>query len=174
VWAVTLAFFGLISGAILELFQDTLTSVFVLAFYLPMLIGTGGNTGSQAATVVVRALALRQIRAGDIARVLWKELRVSLMLSVSLILVALLRVFLFSPIPGPTTGGFSLIQIGAVVSLALGLQVISATLIGALLPIIAAKLKIDPAVVASPALATAVDITGMLIYFGLAKLMLGI
>ncbi|RJP26739.1 MAG: magnesium transporter [Candidatus Abyssobacteria bacterium SURF_5] len=173
-WAVTLALLGLISGAVLEMFEDTLTSVFILAFYLPMLIGTGGNTGSQAATVVVRALALRQIRPGNIFEVVWKELRVSLMLSMALILVALIRVFLFSPAPGPTTGGFSLIEISTVVALALGLQVISATLIGALLPILASKAKIDPAVVASPALATSVDITGMLIYFGLAKLMLGI
>ncbi|RJP65293.1 MAG: magnesium transporter [Candidatus Abyssobacteria bacterium SURF_17] len=173
IWIVTLALLGLVSGAILQLFQDVLTGVFILAFYMPMLAGTGGNAGSQAATVVVRALALQQIRASDIARVLWKELRVSIMLSVVLVAVSLIRIFLFAP-RADTTGGFSLPRVGTVVALALGLQVITSTLIGAVLPLLAAKLKVDPAVVASPALATAVDITGLLIYFGTAKLMLGI
>jgi magnesium transporter len=173
VWVVTLAMMGLISGAILEMFEDTLTTVFVLAFYLPMLIGTGGNTGSQAATVVVRALALRQIKAADVFRVIWKELWVSIMLSLILVVVSLVRVVLFTP-SIETTGGFSLGRVSTVVALALGLQVISATLIGALLPLFASKLKIDPAVVASPALQTSVDITGMLIYFTTAKLLLGV
>jgi magnesium transporter len=173
IWVVTLALFGLVSGAILELFEDTLTTVFILAFYMPMLVGTGGNTGSQAATVVIRALALRQIKAADILRVLWKELRVSIMLSLTLVLVSLVRIFLFAP-SSRTTGGFSLLEVGTVVALALGIQVITATLIGAILPLIASRLKLDPAVVASPALTTFVDITGLLIYFGTAKLMLGI
>ncbi len=173
VWVVLLAALGLVSGAILEMFEDTLTAVFMLAFYMPMLVGTGGNTGSQAATVVIRALALQQVKAADILRVLWKELRISLMLSLILVFVALLRVFLFSP-SSRTAGGFSLLQVGSVVCLALGLQVISSTLIGAMLPLIASKLKLDPAVVASPALTTTVDITGLLIYFGIAKLLLGV
>jgi magnesium transporter len=97
IWIVTLALLGLVSGAILQMFQDVLTAVFILAFYMPMLAGAGGNAGSQAATVVVRALALQQIGASDIARVLWKELRVSLMLSIALVAVSLLRIFLFSP-----------------------------------------------------------------------------
>ncbi|GAB4338605.1 MAG: magnesium transporter [Candidatus Abyssubacteria bacterium] len=173
VWVVALAAMGLVSGAILEIFEDTLTTVFVLAFYLPMLIGTGGNTGSQAATVVIRALALKQVEAADVLRVVWKELKVSFMLSMILVLVALVRVVLFTP-TAKMTGGFSLERVSAVVALALGLQVISSTLIGALLPLFAHKLKIDPAVVASPALQTSVDITGMLIYFTTAKLLLGI
>ena len=173
IWVVTLALLGLVSGAILEFFEDTLTTVFILAFYMPMLAGTGGNTGSQSATVVIRALALQQIRAADIFRVLWKELGISIMLSLILVLVSLLRIFLLAP-SSETTGGFSLVQVGTVVALALGIQVISSTLIGAILPLIASKLKLDPAVVASPALTTTVDITGLLIYFGTAKLLLGI
>jgi len=172
-WVVALAILGLVSGAILELFEDTLTTVFILAFYMPMLVGTGGNTGSQSATVVIRALALQQIRAADILRVLWKELRVSLLLSVILVIVSLVRIFLFSP-SRETTGGFSLSLVGTVVALALGIQVISSTLIGAILPLIASRLKLDPAVVASPALTTTVDITGLLIYFGTARLLLGV
>jgi len=173
IWVVALAMLGLVSGAILEIFEDTLTAVFILAFYMPMLIGTGGNTGSQSATVVIRALALQQIKAADILHVLWKELRISIMLSLILVLVSLLRIFLLAP-SSQTTGGFSLVQVGTVVALALGIQVISSTLIGAILPLIASRMKLDPAVVASPALTTMVDITGLLIYFGTAKLLLGI
>jgi len=173
VWVVVLAIVGLASGAILELFEDTLTTVIILAFYMPMLIDTGGNTGSQAATVVIRALALQQIRTADILRVLWKELRISILLSLVLVFVSMGRIFLFTP-SSKTTGGFSLLEIGTVVALALGVQVISSTLIGAMLPLAASKAKLDPAVVASPALTTMVDITGLLIYFGVAKLLLGI
>ena len=82
-------------------------------------------------------------------------------------------IFLFAP-SSQTTGGFSLLQIGSVVARALGIQVILSTLIGEMLPLAASKVKLDPAVVASPALTTTVDITGLLIYFGTAKLLLGI
>jgi magnesium transporter len=105
--------------------------------------------------------------------VLWKELRISILLSLILVFVSMGRIFLFAP-SSQTTGGFSLFQIGSVVALALGIQVILSTLIGAMLPLAASKAKLDPAVVASPALTTTVDITGLLIYFGTAKLLLGI
>ena len=173
IWIVALAALSFVSGYIFQSFADTLGTMLILAFFMPMLVATGGNTGSQSATVVIRALALEQLEAGDVLRVLWNELRISMMLSVLLIAVALVRIFVLST-AGEVTGGFSLLQIAAVVCLALGLQVISSTLIGALLPLAAFKAKLDPAVVASPALTTMVDITGLLIYFGTAKLLLGI
>ena len=173
VWIITLAALSFVSGFIFQSFADTLGSMLILAFFMPMLVATGGNTGSQSATVVIRALALQQIGAADILSVLWKELRISIMLSSVLVIVALGRIFLF-PQSSQSTGGFSLLQVASVVALALGLQVISSTLVGAILPLIASKLKLDPAVVASPALTTTVDITGLLIYFGTAKLLLGI
>jgi magnesium transporter len=172
-WIVALAALSFVSGYIFQSFAHTLGSMLILAFFMPMLVATGGNTGSQSATVVIRALALEQIGASDVLKVLWKELRISLMLSGVLIVVAMLRVFVLSP-GGADAGGFSLVQVATVVGLALGLQVISSTLIGALLPLAAFKAKLDPAVVASPALTTMVDITGLLIYFGTAKLLLGV
>lgn len=173
VWVVALAALSFVSGFIFQSFADTLGTMLILAFFMPMLVATGGNTGSQSATVVIRALALQQIQAGDLLEVLWKELRISLMLSGVLVVVALIRILLESPDSG-SAGAFSLTQVATVVGLALGLQVISSTLIGALLPLVASKFKMDPAVVASPALTTMVDITGLLIYFGTAKIMLGI
>lgn len=137
-----------------------------------MLADTGGNTGSQAAILVVRALALQEIKSKDIFRVLFKEFRVALMLAATLSLVAFARVWFFgrsSDFPAAMTLG----RIGLAVSIALAAQVVSATLLGALLPMIAAAFKKDPALVASPALTTCVDISGVFIFFTVTGLLLG-
>ena len=172
-WVVGLAAMGLFSGAILHHFEATLSHLMILALYMPMLADTGGNTGSQSATVVIRALALSEITSKDMLQVLWKELRIALMLAFVLAIVAWIKVEILS---GSTLlpDGFSLPQVGGVIVLALSIQVITSTLVGALLPLGAAKLKLDPAVVASPALTTVVDITGLLIYFTCARLILGV
>lgn len=172
-WVVGLAALGLVSGLIIHGFEDTLTAMLILALYMPMVADTGGNTGSQSATVVVRALALGEITPRDMFRVLWKEFKISLLLAMILGALSFGKV-LFLSRDSEVPVGHSLAEIGACIALALGLQVITATLIGALLPLGAARLKLDPAVVASPALTTIVDITGLLIYFITARLMLGV
>lgn len=172
-WVVGLAATGLLSGTIIHHFQATLSHLMILAIYMPMLADTGGNTGSQSATVVIRALALNEITGKDMLRVLWKELRISLMLASVLAVVAWIKVALLSG-GTPLPDGLTLPRVGSVIVLALSIQVITATLVGALLPLGAARLRLDPAVVASPALTTVVDITGLLIYFTCAKLLLGI
>jgi len=172
-WIVGLALLGLVSGIIIHGFEGTLMNLMILALYMPMVADTGGNTGSQSATVVVRALALREISARDAARVLLKELRVGLLLAVVLGAVAFGKVLFLSqgtPIPAE----FSLAGVALAIATALALQVVTATLVGAILPLVATALGCDPAVVASPALTTIVDITGLLIYFTTARLMLGI
>lgn len=172
-WIVGLAALGLFSGLIIHGFESSLTSLIILALYMPMVADTGGNTGSQSATVVVRALALGEIKPGDALKVLFKELKISILLALILAVLSFGKVMFLShgtDIPV----GFSLGKIGFAIALALGMQVVTATLIGAILPMGAAKMKWDPAVVASPALTTIVDITGLLIYFGTAKLLLGI
>lgn len=172
-WVTALAALGLVSGLIIHRFESTLVNLVILALYMPMVADTGGNTGSQAATVVVRALALREITPRDAFRVLWKELRVSVLLAGVLgVLTYFKVVFLSSSSEIPT--GFSLELIASAIAIALGIQVVTATLIGAILPLTAARLKLDPAVIASPALTTVVDITGLLIYFVTAKIILGI
>ncbi|MCB2187924.1 MAG: magnesium transporter [Deltaproteobacteria bacterium] len=172
-WIVGLAAVGLVSGLVIHHFEATLVNLLILALYMPMLADTGGNTGSQAATVVVRALALHEVRPRDLWRIMWKELRVAVLLAAILGVLSFGKVLFLSG-GTPLPAGFSLPKVGLVISLALGFQVVSATLIGAVLPLCAAKLKLDPAVVASPALTTIVDITGLLIYFGTAKVMLGV
>ncbi len=172
-WVLALALLGLVSGLIVQKFEGLLLQFAILAAFMPMLADTGGNTGSQSATLMVRALALREISPRDIMRILWKELRVALLLALLLGTVAFARV-LFLGAGSSVPPGCSLARIGGAIALALGLQVITSTLIGALLPLVAARLKFDPAVVASPALTTVVDITGLFIYFTTVKLVLGI
>lgn len=172
-WIIALAFLGLISGLIVQNNEGLLLQFAILATFMPMLADTGGNTGSQSATLVIRALALREITPKDVFRIFIKELQVSVLLGFLLAVLAFGRVFLFSS-GSSMSQGHSLYIVGIAVAFALALQVVTATLIGALLPIVAVKLKFDPAVVASPALTTIVDITGLFIYFSIAKAILGI
>jgi magnesium transporter len=171
IWLIILAAAGLISGAVLQSFESTLTNLMILAFYMPMLADTGGNTGSQSATVVVRALALKEITYKDAFKVLFKELRIALMLGLVLGALAFIRVLFFTSTK-QVPPGLSLPTIALAISIALSLQVLSATVIGAALPLLAARVGTDPALIASPALTTIVDITGLAIYFGTAKLLL--
>lgn len=172
-WIVGLAALGLVSGVIIHRFEATLMKLLILALYMPMLADTGGNTGSQSATVVVRALALGEITPRDVARVLFKEFKISVLLAVILGVISWGKVMFLSQ-GAEIPAGFSLARIGGAIAIALGLQVVTATLIGALLPLGAARMKWDPAIVASPALTTIVDITGLLIYFTTARLLLGV
>ncbi|MEJ2691060.1 MAG: magnesium transporter [Deltaproteobacteria bacterium] len=172
-WIVGLAALEIVSGFIIHSYENTLMSLMILALYMPMIADTGGNTGRQSATVVIRAMALGEIAPKDAARVLFKELKIALLLSLVLGVLSWGKVMFLShgtSIPA----GFSLFNIGIAISVALSIQVVTATLVGAMLPLGAALMKWDPAVVASPALTTIVDITGLLIYFSTAKLMLGI
>lgn len=171
-WVVGLAAMGLVSGWIIHQYEAALQHLLILALYMPMVADTGGNTGSQSATVIVRALALSEVGPRDVFRVLAKEFKVAALLAVILGVLAYGKVLFLSA--GTDVGpGFSLQWVAIAISLALAVQVITATLIGALLPMAAAQLRLDPAVVSSPALTTVVDITGLLIYFSIAKVMLG-
>ncbi|MBW1721667.1 MAG: magnesium transporter [Deltaproteobacteria bacterium] len=172
-WVVVLALFGLISGWIVQSFEELLIQFTILATFMPMLADTGGNTGSQSATLVIRALALKEITPGNVLGILFKEMKVSILLAILLASLAFARVIFFTN-SGGLPLGHSLVDVGTAIAAALGIQVITATLMGALLPLGADKAGFDPAVVASPALTTLVDITGLFIYFMTVKLMLGI
>jgi magnesium transporter len=170
-WIILLGLIGLIAGMIIQRYEALLVQFAVLATFMPMLADTGGNTGSQSATLVIRALALKEISIRDIFRVLFKEFCVALPLAFMMAIVAFGRLLFFadgSVLPPET----SLWMLGLAVAIALGLQVLTATMIGALLPLGAAAFKVDPAVVASPALTTVVDITGLLIYFSVIQMVI--
>jgi magnesium transporter len=169
VWIASLAAVGVVSGMIVHSYEHALEKLIILALYMPMMADTGGNAGSQAATVVVRAIALGQITVANWFRIIFKEVKVSLMLAGVLGLMAYVKVlFLSWETEIPAT--YNITMIAFVISLALGIQVVSSSLIGAGLPLLVRRLGGDPAVAASPAITTVVDITGLLIYFGLATL----
>lgn len=170
-WVVGLAAAGLISGMVIHGFEDALLALVILAFYMPMVADTGGNVGSQAATVVVRAIAVGEVTIRDWWRVVLKEASVGVMLCTLLGALAFAKVLFLS---GGTElpAGFTLYQIAWVISLALAIQTVTSTIVGAGLPVLAKALRLDPAVVSTPALTTVVDITGLLIYFTTAKTLL--
>jgi magnesium transporter len=165
-WLVGLLFFGIASGMVIQHFSYAIEKIIVLALFMPMIAATGGNVGSQAASVIIRAMALGQVAKSDWWKVVWKESRTSLLLGFSLGVVGFINVLIItgiSDIPHP----FPLYQIAIVISMALCAQVISASMIGAVLPLMVKRMGGDPAVVASPAITSLVDVTGLLIYFGI-------
>ncbi len=172
-WLLVLGFLAIASGYIMIRFEEVLNSAFLLALFLPMVIATGGNTGGQASTMVIRALSLGEIDKTDTLRVAWKELRLGLfqgaILSSALALVCLVILPLLSP---DQTATVPLPRFTIAVCSALAIQVVASTLIGALLPIGARAIRLDPAVIAAPAITTIVDVSGMIIYFTTARLLL--
>lgn len=176
-WLVLLAFISIISGYVLYRFEAVLEQAFVLTLFLPMVVAAGGNAGGQAATMVVRALALGEITPGSALRIAWKEARTGLFLGLALgVSIALFITFIlpfFQPQDGgPQAFGFALLA--TAVSISLTVQVLSATVLGAMLPILARAARLDPAVVSAPSLASIVDVSGMFIYLATASLILGI
>lgn len=174
-WLIGLAGLAVFSGLVMLEFEDVLTSVFLLSLFLPMVVASGGNSGGQAATMVIRAMSLGELRAGNVLRVALKELRIGAALGFAIALSVIVVCtafgsFLIFGLPE----GVSAFHFGAAVGVAIFVQVTLSTLIGAVLPLGARAIKLDPAVVASPAITTIVDVSGMAIYFVIARLMLGL
>jgi magnesium transporter len=142
-----------------------LQSVVVLASFIPMLMDTGGNSGSQSSTLVIRGLALGEISLRDALKVFWKEIQVGFLVGLALSAVNFVRIYYFERID---------LSISITVSITLFFTVVLAKVVGGILPIIAKKLKIDPAIMASPLITTIVDAAALLIYFSTAAWLLGI
>ncbi|QFI38162.1 magnesium transporter [Moritella marina ATCC 15381] len=173
IWVLGLAAIGIFSGMIIQSYDDAIAALTILALYMPMIADTGGNAGSQSATVIVRALALGELKIKHWLAVVWKELQIASLIGLTLAAASFLKVgFLSSSAVLP--GSITLTLLGSAIALALFLQVLTATVIGATLPLIAKSCRLDPAVVASPAITTFVDITGLLIYFYITTTLLGI
>lgn len=161
VWLLLLLVAATLTVNVLQYFEDTLAQVTALALFVPLLIGTGGNVGAQAATASVRALAVGEVRPSDVVEVMWREARVGAALGTMLALAGLVI-------------GTALV--GAKIALVVGISLIAicawAATIGATMPLVARRLGIDPAVVSAPAVTTLVDATGLVIYFVVAHLVL--
>ncbi|MDR2085481.1 MAG: magnesium transporter [Bacteroidales bacterium] len=162
VWLTALVFVNVFSGAAIASFEDVIQSAVSLVFFLPLLIASGGNAGSQSATLMIRSLATGDVEIKDWVKLLGKELLVSLLLGLTMAAgVALIAVFRAK-------------EIVLVVSLTMVLTVITGSLIGLILPFIFTKFKVDPATASAPLITSISDITGVLIYFSIASWVLGI
>ncbi|MEX3516979.1 magnesium transporter [Corynebacterium camporealensis] len=163
VWLLVLAISALLTVQVLDAFEETLAAAVVLSLFIPLLTGTGGNTGNQAATTVTRALALGDVRGKDILQVIWRELRVGMLLGAVLGLLGL----------GLTTLVYGS-DIGIVIGATLFLVCAMSATVGGMMPILAKTIGADPAVFSNPFISTFCDATGLIIYFLIAKTVLGL
>ena len=162
-WLMVLMISGTISAAIISHYQYVLTSVLALSAYMTILTGTGGNSGSQASTLIIRGMALGEIEMKDIIKVIWKEVRVGLLCGLALGAVNFARLFIFDGVS---------IAVNIAVSLTMAAVVVVAKAIGCTLPILAKRVGFDPAIMAGPLITTVVDAVSLLIYFNIASVLL--
>ncbi|MCL2500866.1 MAG: magnesium transporter [Defluviitaleaceae bacterium] len=165
VWLTLMMLTAVITATIIGTFEDTLSVIPVLYGFIPVLMGAGGNAGAQSATVVIRGMALGDIVIKDVARVVWRETRIALVCSLSLGLVNFIRIYFMH--------GRDYI-LALVITLSLCATLLIAKTIGCTLPLLARKMKVDPAVMSAPLITTIVDCTALIVYFSIAKLILGI
>jgi len=158
-WLIILVAIGFLSGFVMQHYEGLVSQVVALAFFIPLLMDSAGNAGTQSSTVVVRGLAVGEIRIGDLWRVASKELAIGAITGSFLGLFAVLRALVFK-------NGF---EVGIVVFLSMVLSVMLATVIGAVLPIFFQKIRVDPAIASGPLLTTIADVGVLLIYFEVAR-----
>jgi magnesium transporter len=163
-WLVALFLAGTFTLLVMRYFESQLSAMVSLAAFMPLLIGTGGNAGSQTTATIIRALATGDIELADALRVWWHEVRVALALGVGMAIVGYLRTITWQSNPA----------MALTVSVSILGIILWANTLGALLPLLAARLRIDPAIVSGPVMSTLLDVTGLLIYFTLARMILGV
>jgi magnesium transporter len=163
VWLLILIVAATLTVSVLQIFENSLEQVTALALFIPMLVGTGGNVGAQAATSAVRAIALGEVRPQDVVRVAWRESRVGLLLGVVLGIVGFGAGWLVAGLPVGITVGAAVVAV-----------CVWATTVGSVMPLAARAMGVDPAVISAPLVTTLVDATGLLIYFVIAGVILGI
>lgn len=157
-WLLILMLSSAITGAIITHYENAFATIPILVSFIPMIMGTGGNCGSQSSTLIIRGMAIDEISLKDFAKAIWKELRVSLLVGVVLALVNGIRIMI----------QYNDFMLSLVLGLTLIATVILAKFLGCILPMLAKKLKLDPAIMASPLITTIVDTCSILIYFAIA------
>ncbi len=171
-WLLLLMVSATFTGMIITGFEDALSKMVVLTAFIPMLMDTGGNSGSQSSVTVIRAISLGELEISDLGRVIWKEFRTALMCGSVLAVVCIGKIMLVDHL---IMGNADVtIFVAMVVGLTLAATVVVAKMIGCTLPMVAKKLGFDPAVMASPFITTIVDAVSLLVYFGIASAILGL
>jgi magnesium transporter len=164
-WLLLLMLSATLTSKIISSYEQALAACAILTAFIPMIMGTGGNAGGQASVTVIRGLSLDEIRLKDTLLVVWKEMRVSLLCGLTLAPFAFLKVMYLDGLYAEPDG----VQISVIVSATLFLVVISAKLVGCLLPLLVKAARLDPAVVANPFITTVVDALALVVYFALAS-----
>ena len=164
VWLLVLMISSMITGAIIENFEAAISSLPILVAFIPMIMGTGGNSGSQSSTLTIRGLAVDEISTKDVFKVMLKELIVAILVGLALAVVNSIRIMI----------QYNDAKIAFTVSLTLMFTVILAKQLGGILPILAKKLKLDPALMASPLLTTVVDTVSVLLFFTISTIVFGL
>ena len=164
-WLVFLMVSLMVTGLIITRFEVLLSEVLILVSYLPLLMGTGGNSGSQAAALVVRSLAVGDLTPGDAGRVLWKEFRIGFIVGIILSAINFAKVFFLDQ---------QTVLVAFTVSLAILIILVIAKVLGSMLPMLAKKIGIDPALMATPMIASVSDMITVIVYFLLASMLLGV
>ncbi len=162
-WLLFLMISATFTGAIITGFEDALSSYVVLTAYIPMLMDTGGNAGSQASVSIIRGLSLKEIEFEDLFKIIWKEIRVAVLCGLTLAIANFAKLLLLDRVS---------VLVAAVICLTLLFVVLIAKLVGCCLPMLASKVGFDPAVMASPFITTIVDALSLLVYFNIATRML--
>lgn len=164
-WLLVLMISATFTGGIIRRYDNALQSVMILASFIPMLMDTGGNAGSQSSTLIIRGLALGEINLKDIIKVLWKELQVSCLIGLTLSSVNFIRIYYIEKVS---------FLVAMTVNITLFFTIVLAKVVGGVLPIIAKKMRVDPAIMASPLITTIVDAMALIIYFSTATWLLRI
>ncbi|HHW94741.1 MAG TPA: magnesium transporter [Mogibacterium sp.] len=164
-WLMLLMFSYFITGGIIDSFQEALSKVISLVIYMPMLMGTGGNSGSQSSTLVIRGMATGEIELGDVFKVIWKEIRVSIIVGLCLSFINFFRIVYLDHNPP---------MVALTVCISMVFIVTIAKIIGATLPMFAKKIGMDPALMAGPMMASLTDMISLTTYFIMAGLLLNI
>jgi magnesium transporter len=171
-WLMLMMVSATFTGLIMTAFEDALAAQIALSAFIPRLMGTGGNSGSQSSVTVIRGLSLGELNFSDVGEVLWKEVRTAFMCGIALAVVCFAKIWLVDKL---LFGNENItLMVDLVVCLALAVTVVVAKLVGCLLPIGAKAIKLDPAVMASPFISTIVDALSLLVYFLFAKMLLGV
>ncbi|MCL1919362.1 MAG: magnesium transporter [Peptococcaceae bacterium] len=163
VWLMVLMLSATFTGSIISHFEDSIAVLPALIAFIPMLMGTGGNAGSQSSTLIIRGMALGEIQIKDILRVIWREVRVGAICGLALGLVNFVRIYLMN-------GKDAMMSL--TVTLSLFCTIILAKSAGCILPIVAKKMRIDPAILAAPLISTIIDGTSLIVYFSVARMIL--
>ena len=171
-WLMLLMVSATFTGMIINSFEDALAAQVALTAFIPMLMGTGGNSGSQSSVTVIRSLSLGELEFSDILLVLWKEIRTAVICGIVLSAVCFLKILLIDRLLLGNTD--ITLMVNLVVCLALAVTVLLAKIIGGILPLLAKAVHLDPAVMASPFITSIVDALSLLVYFLFARLLLGL